>query len=191
MVNVPRYVIMCECVNCLTDSWECEIWHSVDKDLNVIVELLILLVDSEVVAYQFMFFNRFISVISPGLKNLELAEKGFMGNPGFAGILLGITTPLFIKYFPYGLPFIALAIAFSHGFVGMLIFLVSILIYILRDKKQYKKLAIIGICLMIVLSLGCAISHFTGSFKKNLLFILRSSDLAIFTSLYYRNNYTL
>jgi hypothetical protein len=79
----------------------------------------------------FIFIQKFIPQVLP-LKGFDVC--GMLGNAGFSAMFLGLTTPLFIRYFKIGIPFLLAAILFCEGFVGTLIF-ISCFIPFMKDRR--------------------------------------------------------
>lgn len=81
--------------------------------------------------------------------------SGFIGNGGFASIYLALTTPLFIKYFKPGIPFLMGAIIICNGGVGFIACVISGLVYLFHTNKKVFKisLAVTAISLFIYLPL--------------------------------------
>ena len=81
-----------------------------------------------------VFIQKFFPQIIP-LQSKEIC--GFLGNAGLTATFLGMTTPVFIKYFKAGLPFLLAAILLCQGFVGLLAFVVCCLFALRNNKKVF------------------------------------------------------
>ncbi len=64
---------------------------------------------------------------------------GLLGNAGFSGLFLGMTAPIFIRYFPLGLIFILMALLMAKAGVGLIMIIISLFCYILLKKDKPKK----------------------------------------------------
>lgn len=81
----------------------------------------------------FIFVQKFCPQIIP-LQSKEVS--GLLGNAGMTAVYLGMTTPIFLKYFRDGIVPLFLAIMFCDGFVGMGAFLISCIFYNLFKKNS-------------------------------------------------------
>ena len=77
--------------------------------------------------------------------------SGFLGNPGVTGAFLGITTPLFIRYFKKGLWFLALALILCGSTTGIISGLLSSAFYLNYTNKKYYRLVVLIICMLVTL----------------------------------------
>ena len=91
----------------------------------------------------FVFIQRFAPDVVP-LASKEVC--GLLGNAGLTATFLGMTTPIFIRYFKIGLPFLLTAIMFCKGYVGLLAFLVCCLFALRGNKKEFLALLITALC---------------------------------------------
>ena len=81
-----------------------------------------------------VFIQKFYPDLIP-LRSKEIC--GFLGNAGLTATFLGMTTPIFIKYFKAGLPFLLAAILLCQGYVGLLAFVVCCLFALRNNKKIF------------------------------------------------------
>jgi len=77
--------------------------------------------------------------------------SGFLGNPGVTGAFLGITTPLFIRYFRHGLWFLALALLLCGSTTGIIAGLLASAFYLYYTNKKYYNLVMLVICMLVTL----------------------------------------
>lgn len=100
---------------------------------------------------------------------------GFLGNAGLTATFLGMTTPIFIKYFKLGILPLLVAIILCKGLVGLLAFAVSFIIYFWNTKR------ILAYSLMAVTMMGfsfVAIQNF-GQFLLRIVYMVGSADGAM------------
>jgi len=77
--------------------------------------------------------------------------SGFLGNPGVTGAFLGITTPLFIRYFRKGLWLLALALILCGSTTGIISGLLASAFYLYYTDKKYFNLVMLIICMLVTL----------------------------------------
>ena len=98
----------------------------------------------------FIFIQQFAPNMIP-LKSDEIC--GLIGNGGLTATFLGMTTPIFIKYFRVGLGFLLAAILLCKGFVGLLAFSVIIGFHF-KEKLKLKFLLPVLIILIAIIYFG-------------------------------------
>lgn len=109
----------------------------------------------------FIFIQKFI----PNLLPIQAkAVCGLLGNAGLTATFLGMTTGIFLRYMRFGLPFLFLAIVFCDGFVGMVAFVVSCIIYNWGHNKKIW----IPVTLISILAATVSIIHSPTSFMLRL-----------------------
>src|SRR3990167_11492450 len=91
----------------------------------------------------FVFIQRFMPDVIP-LASKEVC--GLLGNAGLTATFLGMTTPIFIKYFIFGTPLLLAAILICEGYVGLLAFLVCCLFALRGNKKAFWALLMMSLC---------------------------------------------
>lgn len=102
----------------------------------------------------FIFTQKFFPTILP-FKGHEVC--GLLGSPGLTATFLGMCAPVFLKYCRWGTPFLLLAIVLCDGFIGMLAFLASWVVYDLgHNKKIWKPVLLI----LSMAALGYIFFHF-------------------------------
>lgn len=77
---------------------------------------------------------------------------GFLGNASVTACFLALTTPIFIKHYKKGLPFLILAVLLCKSAVAILIMLSSGLVYLAFTNKRAFKIALV--VSLIVLAIG-------------------------------------
>jgi len=77
--------------------------------------------------------------------------SGFLGNPGVTGAFLGITTPLFIRYWKHGLWLLALALLLCGSTTGIMAGLLSSAFYLYYTNKKYYRLVMLIISMLVIL----------------------------------------
>jgi len=76
---------------------------------------------------------------------------GFLGNYGITSCYLAMTTPIFIRYFPIGIPFLLLAFVLCKSLVGILVFMIIVLFYARKiNKVRFQPLLVIFLVLLII-----------------------------------------
>lgn len=112
-----------------------------------------------------VFIQKFEHTILPFIP-FDDKISGFIGNPGFTALFLGMTTPIFIKYFKWGLPFLLGAILLCNGFSGFAAFLVSGLVYLyFTNKKIFKIILLMLLLIGIIFVLSNFYEFFMGEVK--------------------------
>ena len=78
---------------------------------------------------------------------------GFLGNASVSACFIALTTPIFCKYFKWGLPLIFLSVILSNSFIAMGTFLIALLAYSWFSKYRHR-ITLIILC-GIMVTLGC------------------------------------
>lgn len=91
----------------------------------------------------FIYIQRFSPSVIPFKQNIT----GLLGNAGFSSCFMGLTAPIFLKYFPLGLPFIIGAMVIGNGGTGIVAAVISSLIWLWFNNRNGAYLLIL-ICLL-------------------------------------------
>ena len=115
-----------------------------------------------------IFIQKFEHTLLPFIP-ITSGITGFIGNPGFAALFLGLTTPIFMKYCKWGLIPLFVSILLCSGFSGFMAFLTSGLLYLCFSNKKIFKITLFTILLFgIIFVLGGFYKLYTGEVNVRL-----------------------